>query len=72
MSKRYFWPLSMIILGMIMTMTMLGYLPLYLLWFWPVVMLLVGLGGLLVADREEWMSSPPPKSAKTTAKRRHR
>ena len=70
MSKRYFWPLSMIILGMIMTMTMLGYLPLYLLWLWPIVMLLVRLGALLVADRDEWIVASPKKPAKTAGKRR--
>ncbi|MBP9819818.1 hypothetical protein KBC79_03695 [Candidatus Woesebacteria bacterium] len=70
MSKQYFWPLAMIILGIIMTLTMLGFLPMYLLWFWPVVMLLVGLGALLVADRDDWISTNRPKSAKKSAKKR--
>jgi cytochrome c-type biogenesis protein CcmH/NrfF len=55
----------MIILGTIMTGTLFGYLPLYLLWFWPVVMLLVGLGALVVADREEWMVEVPPSPKKS-------
>ena len=71
MSKKYFWPLAMIILGVIMSLTMLGFLPLYLLWFWPVVMLLVGLSALLLADRDEWITANPKKEPKTKVKHRH-
>lgn len=70
MSKQYFWPLAMIILGVIMALTMLGFLPMYLLWFWPVVMLLAGLGALLVADRDDWMSTTGQKKSKSAPKRR--
>lgn len=70
MSKQYFWPLSLIIFGFILASTMMGYLPMYLLWFWPAVMLIVGLGALLVADRNDWMVSAKPKSVKKPAKRR--
>lgn len=71
MTKQYFWPLSLIIFGTIMAATILGFLPMYLLWFWPVVMLLVGLGALLVADRDEWMmTSNGRKTGKKLPKRR--
>jgi hypothetical protein len=70
MSKQYFWPLTMIILGMIMALTMFGYLPMYLLWFWPMVMLLVGLSALLLADAPEWNTPPKKKSTKSNTARR--
>lgn len=52
-----------------MSLTMLGYLPMVLLWFWPVVMLLVGLGALLLADSDDW-NAPSSVKSKSKSKRR--
>ncbi len=54
MPKRVFWPLSMLIMGLIFLASASGLLPESLLSFWPVLMIIAGLGGLLTADKEDW------------------
>jgi hypothetical protein len=54
MPKRVFWPLTLVIMGLIFLASATGLLPRQLIAFWPVVMIVVGLGGLLTADQEEW------------------
>lgn len=83
MPKRVFWPVAMVILGLIFLASNLGMLPRAFWNLWPIILVVVGLGGLLTSDREEWMSSEtsakkaaprakkaPKKTAKKTSKKK--
>ncbi len=56
MSKKIFWPISLIIMGIILLCSHLGLLPLTFWYLWPIILIVAGLGGLLTADRDEWLS----------------
>ena len=45
----------------------MGYLPAEFHFFWPIVMIVVGLGGLLTSDREEWLVLPSKKKTAAPA-----
>ena len=65
MSKQMFWPVAMIVMGFIFLASNLGLLPAALWSLWPIILIVVGLGGLLTHDREEWMAkTPKSKKAK--------
>lgn len=64
MPKRIFWPAALVIMGLIFMATSMGYLPARFWNLWPVILVVVGLGGLLTSDREEWMSK---RTVKATA-----
>ncbi len=75
MPKRVFWPIAMVILGLIFLASNLGMLPREFWNLWPIILIVVGLGGLLTSDRDEWMSggattTAKPKSVKKPAKKR--
>ncbi|MDA1079478.1 MAG: DUF5668 domain-containing protein [bacterium] len=75
MPKRVFWPVAAIIMGLIFLASNLGMLPRSLWNLWPLILIVVGLGGLLTADTDKWYgmpkkSSAPKKPAKKTAARR--
>lgn len=56
MPKQYFWPSTLILFGAIISGTLLGLVPMDLIIVWPILMLIIGLGGLVTADRDEWMT----------------
>lgn len=56
MSKQIFWPSAMIVMGFIILASNLGLLPIALWSLWPIILIVVGLGGLLTSDRAEWLS----------------
>jgi len=69
MPKKVFWPISLVIMGFVFLASNMGYLPTR---FWIVV----GLGGLLTSDRDEWLDEPkkvakksPSRKQKTTRKK---
>lgn len=67
MPKRVFWPVTLVIMGIIFLGSNLGYLPATLWNLWPIIFIVVGLGGLVTADREEWYITPKVnKKVKTT------
>jgi len=66
MPKKVFWPATLIIMGVIFLASNLGILPRQFWNLWPLVLILVGLGGLLTSDRDEWLEEPK----KTTRKRK--
>lgn len=75
MPKRVFWPAALIVMGLIFMAASMGYLPAEFFNLWPLLLIIVGLGGLLTSDREEWMTDPkkmtkssPTKSAKMVKK----
>lgn len=67
MPKRVFWPAALVTMGLIFLASNLGLLP-YAFWnLWPIILIVVGLGGLLISDKEEWDTATPTK--KTTKRK---
>lgn len=82
MPKRVFWPVALIIMGLVFLASNVGLLPRAFWDLWPLILIVVGLGGLLTSDREEWMvdtsqykekpassTTKPAKSASTKKKK---
>ncbi len=69
MPKRVFWPVAMVVMGVIFIASNMGLLPIMFWNLWPVVLIVVGLGGLLISDKEEWEGQTAPKSAKKVVKK---
>lgn len=73
MPKRMFWPIAMLVIGSILIATRLELLPVEFVNLWPIVLIVVGLGGLLISDKEEWDGQPKStikKATKKSAKRK--
>lgn len=68
MPKRIFWPAVAVTMGLIFLASNLGMLPPSLWNLWPLILIIVGLGGLLTSDTDEWYSVPK-KAAKKTARK---
>ena len=66
MPKNVFWPIALVIMGCVLLAANLNILPLPFLNFWPLILIIVGLGGLLTSDREEWIA----EEKKTTKKKK--
>ncbi len=64
MPKRTFWPLAMIAMGLIFLASNLGLLPAAMWSLWPIILIVVGLGGLITNDQEEWLSKPKSQKKK--------
>lgn len=69
MPKNVFWPVTLVIMGLIFMASNLGLLPSMFWNLWPIILLVVGLGGLITSDQDEWFSIPK-KSKKKTAKKK--
>ncbi len=77
MPKRVFWPVALVVLGIIALATSVGMMPASFWNLWPLILIIVGLGGLLISDKEEWdtpaaaprrtVSKPVAKKAATKA-----
>lgn len=70
MPKKVFWPAAMVTMGLIFLASNLGMLPRAFWNLWPLILIVVGLGGLLVSDRDEWLvdvDSPKKKSKRKAA-----
>jgi uncharacterized membrane protein len=70
MSKNVFWPVTLIIMGLIFMTSNMGYLPIALTDLWPLILIVVGLGGLIISDREEWFSKEVKPSNKKSASKK--
>ena len=68
MSKSYFWPAALVVMGLIFMADQVGLLPKDYWNLWPLILIIVGLGGLLTADRTEWLYDPKAKKATKPAK----
>ncbi len=69
MPKRIFWPVTLVIMGLIFMASNMGYLPRAFWNLWPLILVVVGLGGLITSDREEWLienKTTSTKKAKTS------
>jgi hypothetical protein len=71
MPKQVFWPAALVTMGLIFLASNMGYLPSEFWNLWPIILIVVGLGGLLTADRSEWLVFPSRKnvSKKTATKK---
>lgn len=67
MPKRTFWPITLVIMGFIFMASNMGYLPKAFWNLWPLILVVVGLGGLITSDREEWLSEQKKSITKKTA-----
>lgn len=67
MPKKVFWPAALVIMGLVFLASNMGYLPSQFWNLWPVILIVVGLGGLITSDRDEWMVYPS-KNKKTVKK----
>ncbi|MBW7955223.1 hypothetical protein H3C66_00655 [Patescibacteria group bacterium] len=71
MPKKVFWPSAMIAMGLVFLAHNLGLLPREFGNLWPLILIVVGLGGLLTCDRDEWMHETSSRSMrKSTPKKR--
>jgi len=72
MPKQVFWPAALVVMGLIFMASNMGYLPVAFWNLWPIILIVAGLGGLLTADRSEWMVFPSQRKAtpKVTSSRK--
>jgi len=70
MQKAYFWPVALVVMGLVMLAQILNMLPKDFFNLWPLVMIVAGLGGLLTADRKEWLVEPKKKTKRKRSKRK--
>lgn len=68
MPKKVFWPASLVVMGFILLASNLGMLPSIFWNLWPIILIVVGLGGLLTADREEWLVETELQKKKSSKK----
>lgn len=69
MPKRVFWPAALVTMGIIFLASNLGLLPMAFWNLWPIILIVVGLGGLLISDREDWNVSTSTKKTTSKAKK---
>jgi len=69
MPKRVFWPATLVVMGLIFMASNMGLLPIAFWNLWPIILVLVGLGGLITSDREEWIVEPKSKKRKSKKKK---
>lgn len=75
MPKKVFWPVALVVMGFIIIASNLDLLPATFSELWPIILVVVGLGGLITSDQDEWMccnkkaaKKASKKKAKKTAK----
>ena len=69
MPKNVFWPVTLVVMGLIFMASNLGLLPSMFWNLWPIILLVVGLGGLITSDQDDWFSTPK-KAKKKAAKKK--
>lgn len=65
MPKKIFWPATLVIMALIFMASNMNLLPLTFYNLWPLILLIVGLGGLITSDQEEWIISSKKSKSKT-------
>jgi hypothetical protein len=70
MPKKVFWPVTLVVMGLIFMASNLGLLPSMFWNLWPIILLVVGLGGLVTADRDEWYVDTKKMKKKTASKKK--
>ena len=57
-------------MGLIFLASNFGYLPQDFWNLWPIILIVVGLGGLVTADRKEWMHNEKSSSSSKNKKKK--
>jgi len=70
MPKKVFWPAVLVVMGLIFLASNLGYLPRAFWNLWPIILIVVGLGGLLTSDSDEWDTTSVKKTKKKVIKKK--
>lgn len=70
MPKRVFWPAALLTMGLILLASNMGLLPAMFWNLWPILLIIVGLGGLVISDREDWVVSKKKLAKKKTTKKK--
>lgn len=68
MSKQVFWPAALIVMGLLFLSANLGAVPQEFWNLWPLLFIIVGLGGLLTSDRKEWLYEKKSATKKVSSK----
>ncbi len=68
--NSFFWPIALIVMGIVMLATNLGFMPKSLWNFWSVVTIIIGLSGLVLTDKKDWMIFSKPKKKKKKSKKK--
>ena len=68
MPKRVFWPAAAVVMGFIFLASNLGMLPREFWNLWPLMLIVVGLGGLVTSDRDEWLMEPKKRAARKASR----
>lgn len=69
MPKKVFWPAALAIMGFILLSSNLGMLPRHFWNLWPIILIVVGLGGLITADSDEWFCDKSSQKSSTKKKK---
>lgn len=67
MPKRVFWPATLVIMGLIFLASNLRLLPSSFWNLWPLILIVVGLGGLLTSDQDGWVAKPAHSARRAPA-----
>ena len=72
MPKKIFWPASLVVMGFVLLASNLGMLPADFWNLWPIILIVVGLGGLITADENEWLypEKNPSRKNKSSKKKK--
>jgi hypothetical protein len=65
MPKRIFWPVALLVMGLVFLASKLELLPSEFANLWPILLIVIGLGGLLTSDRDEWLGNSSTQSGAT-------
>lgn len=71
MPKKVFWPAALVVMGLVFLAQNMGYLSPQFWNLWPIILIVVGLGGLITSDRDQWLYPEPgekPVATKTAKK----
>lgn len=61
MPKKVFWPFTLVAMGLIFMASNMGYLPREFWNLWPLILVIVGLGGLITSDHDDWLTNTETK-----------
>jgi len=70
MPKKVFWPATLVTMGLIFMASNMGLLPRAFWNLWPLILVVVGLGGLITSDTDEWLIDSSKKKARKSPKKK--
>lgn len=69
MPKRVFWPMAMLVMGGIFFFTEANIFPRYFSNLWAIVLVVAGLGGIFLSDRDDWVAEKRSTTVKPSTKK---